>query len=347
MVQVLNDETQCSKTDVQSQNTRANEYQSFMTLGDQVNTNNNNNQCVAGNDDEARSCGFGSSYIEKALEYCRSMATPEPCCANVPGFSTTIAVKEDNSGTLGLILGLVFGFIALLLVGGAFYYYLRRSQVKKKANNGQTREMVENGRNDFTDLNRLDTEVTLLEDQQNGVNARTASKAKNNGTGNLYSEASCLSLTASAFHAKHRAIMNYYPIRDDEMIVRIGDEIVLTSMFSDGWAMGYNETSGVTGALPLCSLDFDGTETERMSLMKEKLSVKTANSTDENMKLAMKALNMLNTNGDVDMEGYVVNTRGHVLNMEGKSVDNEPFANEIRRKSLDLSRRSSRRSIVP
>eukprot|EP00842_Homolaphlyctis_polyrhiza_P002656 jgi/Hompol1/3391/HPOL_006538-RA len=49
--------------------------------------------------------------------------------------------------------------------------------------------------------------------------------------------------------------MNYRPQMSDEMQLNIGDQVILESIWSDGWAQGYNLTTRERGTLAIAVLD--------------------------------------------------------------------------------------------
>ncbi|TPX45584.1 hypothetical protein SeMB42_g03947 [Synchytrium endobioticum] len=51
------------------------------------------------------------------------------------------------------------------------------------------------------------------------------------------------------------ALSEYAPTRTDEMMVSVGDSISVSAQYSDGWALGRNETTGEHGVFPLAVFD--------------------------------------------------------------------------------------------
>ncbi|KAJ8327213.1 hypothetical protein QVD99_004936 [Batrachochytrium dendrobatidis] len=53
----------------------------------------------------------------------------------------------------------------------------------------------------------------------------------------------------------HTVVVNYEPQMTDEIRLTIGDQVILESVWSDGWAQAYNITSGERGTLAIATLD--------------------------------------------------------------------------------------------
>ncbi|KAJ3209561.1 hypothetical protein HDU67_006122 [Dinochytrium kinnereticum] len=58
----------------------------------------------------------------------------------------------------------------------------------------------------------------------------------------------------AALLVRMRAIESYPAQLSDELDLRKGDVVIIEEMFDDGWAMGRNEVTGQTGALPVSCL---------------------------------------------------------------------------------------------
>jgi hypothetical protein len=57
-----------------------------------------------------------------------------------------------------------------------------------------------------------------------------------------------------SFSTRHVVITAYDPEQPDELLLRVGDEIIVQRMFSDGWAQAFNVATGQQGAVPLSFL---------------------------------------------------------------------------------------------
>ncbi|KAL2914517.1 hypothetical protein HK105_205866 [Polyrhizophydium stewartii] len=53
----------------------------------------------------------------------------------------------------------------------------------------------------------------------------------------------------------HTVVIDYDPQMIDELRLRAGDQVLLESVWSDGWAHGYNITTGERGTLAIATLD--------------------------------------------------------------------------------------------
>ncbi|KAH9267133.1 hypothetical protein BSLG_007147 [Batrachochytrium salamandrivorans] len=53
----------------------------------------------------------------------------------------------------------------------------------------------------------------------------------------------------------HTVVVDYEPQMTDELRLVIGDQVILESVWSDGWAQAYNITSGERGTLAIATLD--------------------------------------------------------------------------------------------
>ncbi|KAJ3246794.1 hypothetical protein HDU78_006101 [Chytriomyces hyalinus] len=66
---------------------------------------------------------------------------------------------------------------------------------------------------------------------------------------------------------QHRAVCDFFPELEDEMIVRAGDAIILIKKFDDGWAMGKNMRTGQSGLFPIDCI-FGNAENERRKTLR-------------------------------------------------------------------------------
>ncbi|KAJ3286577.1 hypothetical protein HDU76_007957 [Blyttiomyces sp. JEL0837] len=68
------------------------------------------------------------------------------------------------------------------------------------------------------------------------------------------SSATGASLSETTFATVWRVVNSYEPVMDDEVRLIIGDEVVLETIYNDGWARGTNNSTMVFGYLPMACL---------------------------------------------------------------------------------------------
>ncbi|TPX42839.1 hypothetical protein SeLEV6574_g05379 [Synchytrium endobioticum] len=86
---------------------------------------------------------------------------------------------------------------------------------------------------------------------------------------------------ASEIEAKtYTAVANYFPLRDDEMEVRIGEKVQVSRIHDDGWAQGTNQSSGKEGIFPLVAVGRnDSALPSHLSVSADSMFVDTAERT--------------------------------------------------------------------
>ncbi|KAJ3119822.1 Sorbin and SH3 domain-containing protein 2, partial [Physocladia obscura] len=76
--------------------------------------------------------------------------------------------------------------------------------------------------------------------------------SQNDSNGNIYSVyAESNNGTAKKDPNSDRVVFNYVPERPDEISLTIGDEVILSQKFDDGWGIGRNISTGREGNFPL------------------------------------------------------------------------------------------------
>eukprot|EP00834_Sanchytrium_tribonematis_P007349 NODE_652_length_4999_cov_0.731020.p1 type:complete len:466 gc:universal NODE_652_length_4999_cov_0.731020:3913-2516(-) len=79
------------------------------------------------------------------------------------------------------------------------------------------------------------------------LNRRTAST---NSAASSMLDQEIVSLLAKSTH-HYKCVRDYVPTMDDEMEIAVGDIIVVSHQYDDGWAYGFNNNTGQLGVLPL------------------------------------------------------------------------------------------------
>lgn len=123
----------------------------------------------------------------------------------------------------------------------------------------------------------------------------------------------------------------YLPQLKDELALNIGDIICLATQFDDGWALGFNVTSGVKGAFPIvCITSAPKDSLDRLLNMDEFASIVSEEEPDLNLQLTMEK---------------IINSTQRSINLNSYNTDNEspisptintPFFDNLRKNLTEM-----------
>ncbi|KAJ3145824.1 hypothetical protein HDU89_006876 [Geranomyces variabilis] len=94
-----------------------------------------------------------------------------------------------------------------------------------------------------------------------GAAAGAMAAARNSDSSRpLFSNGAGMLNVSSVLEKRYVCAHAYSPAADDEITLNVGDQVRLNLLFNDGWAKGYNETTGMQGLLPCaCIKEEDAT----------------------------------------------------------------------------------------
>lgn len=185
--------------------------------------------------DDETSCGF-SGNINVAQLYCEDFDNAPPCCQSIASSSSDTsalaaaaelsaaenASSSSAASSAGIGFGSIFlvGGVALVAVAAAVASVLVVFRRRRRRSKGM-HSPVDNGKS-----------VVL------GMTASVASAPR----------------AASIDAARYVAIHEYAKSLPDELELRRGDTVTVTSQYDDGWCLAKNMTTGNSGTCPLACL---------------------------------------------------------------------------------------------
>lgn len=139
----------------------------------------------------------------------------------------------------------------------------------------------------------------------------------------------------------------YPPQLTDELALNIGDIICLAVQFDDGWALGFNVTSGLKGAFPVvCITPAPKESLDRLLNMDEFASIISEEepySNDLNLQLTMEKI-INNTQKSINLNSYdsqsirLPHRSGSLRSIDNSDIEspisptmNTPFFDSLRR----------------
>ncbi|KAI8335244.1 hypothetical protein EDC96DRAFT_524940 [Choanephora cucurbitarum] len=186
--------------------------------------------CISGIANEPYTCGFGNN-IRQACHYCQ-LHSEDKCCQTVEEICQKGSIP--GSTIAGIVVGSVVG-LALVLLGLVWLYRRRKRSLFSCSANSSTATAV--NQNEF-------------KQQVVPINEKTFEEATGQHQQPLATEAPLSS--ATPFKEEFFVVIHPYPPQmADELALNVGDIICLALHFDDGWALGYNVTTGLKGAFPL------------------------------------------------------------------------------------------------
>ncbi|KAK4514880.1 uncharacterized protein ATC70_002486 [Mucor velutinosus] len=200
--------------------------------------------CIIGMANEPSNCGFGS--VSQACGYCKSNGT-DSCCETVSGC---------RSLSVGAIIGIIIGCLVFAGLVGAFVFWFCYKKNKKQKYNG----FMMNSQNQKHELHDSSSALgyeSLV--SQQGFNNASQQKVMTPppaiSTTNLASPPPINTMSTNSvqpvldefFEVKHP----YPPQMGDELGLHVGDIVCVAMNFDDGWALGFNVTTGLKGVFPV------------------------------------------------------------------------------------------------
>ncbi|KAI8337804.1 hypothetical protein BD560DRAFT_413152 [Blakeslea trispora] len=184
--------------------------------------------CISGIANEPYTCGFGNN-IRQACSYCQSNSQ-DKCCQTVQD----MCPKQKVSGTAiaGITIGSVVA-VSSVLFGLVWLYRRKKRSLFSYSANSST----------ATAVNQTGSKHHVVP-----INEKSFEEA----TGPPQPPATEVPLSSTPFKEEFFVVIHAYPPQmADELALNVGDIICLALHFDDGWALGYNVTTGLKGAFPL------------------------------------------------------------------------------------------------
>ena len=212
--------------------------------------------CVVGVSTDLNQCGIiklikGFNSIKGQQNYCSSNSS-DSCCSNLNIVSGNNS-KLTTTGIIAISVSCVF--ILFFILGCIIYYCFKKRERKKDidaagiltstyplpVSNELGKPLFSNPQthqpsllNQHLNKNNLPyVNIITLQRPDHLQIGSTDSSSNNNNT------------------QKYQVVQDYIPNLSDELDLRIGDVVMLSAMYNDGWGYGKNVTTGQEGSLPL------------------------------------------------------------------------------------------------
>ncbi|KAK4509464.1 Septin spn4 [Mucor velutinosus] len=238
--------------------------------------------CISGIANEPYSCGFGNN-TSVACAYCQTHTNDE-CCQQVTYCSSSLSA----GAIVGIVIGSLVG--AALIVFGAIWYYCRKRHHKHVnpfthflPSTSTSATLTAQQQQQQQQQQQPPPPPPPLSQHQQRFTTTAASTLTGTLNGGVMVNTSTLNKIDSPFMNDKMEITNEYtftnipaPLRPslennnthlneeffvvvhayppqlpDELELNAGDIVCLALYFDDGWALGYNVTTGKKGAFPL------------------------------------------------------------------------------------------------
>ncbi|KAI8879856.1 hypothetical protein K501DRAFT_256083 [Backusella circina FSU 941] len=176
---------------------------------------NGTGNCILGMANEPDNCGFSSQ--SEACQYCKTNQQ-DACCANVNHCKTF-----SGGAIAGIVIGIIV-FFGVIAAGLIYYRKKRRLKYQQKENIGYK---------SMGSQRRLQTssEPKLLHDDEEGGG---------------------VSAQQDDIQEEFYQVQHAYPSQmTDELGLYVGDIVCVAMHFDDGWALGFNVTTGLKGVFPV------------------------------------------------------------------------------------------------
>lgn len=205
--------------------------------------------CISGIANEPYTCGFGPDDKRMACRYCERNGD-DMCCQNVSGCNSSLSAGAIVGIVIGCIIAVVLAILALVCI-------CRRKKplsnpflfMSSSASSSATTQ----GRNKEYNSNSIPEESIKVPPTPSPLT--TIATQGGNKVQRIESDASTTvipSATQTPSNEEFYVVVHPYPPQmADELELNYGDIICLALNFDDGWALGFNVTTGLKGAFPI------------------------------------------------------------------------------------------------
>lgn len=195
--------------------------------------------CIPGIANEPDNCGY--QVISDGCDYCKTNGT-DSCCQTISGC---------KSLSVGAIIGIIIGCLVFAAIVGAIFFYLHYKKNRRSkngvsyTNNGfsmKTKIETNDDNSSAIGYESLGSQGALVQSQQPFL------KPSQLNTTILPPPLPTQQQELEEFYqVKHP----YPPQMGDELGLHVGDIVCVAMNFDDGWALGFNVTTGLKGVFPI------------------------------------------------------------------------------------------------
>ena len=207
--------------------------------------NGTTSSCIKGQYNEPNDCGYLDTA--SACTYCKSNGG-DTCCQSV----------KCNALSGGGIAGIIIGILIAIALAVAYYFFCYRKNKRSKngvsySNNGfvmNSKVETQHDSSSALGYDSLASQGALLHQPKESHN-----KPHNLSIQNLHSTppppATLPMQNAHTMEEFYEVKHPYPPQMGDELGLHVGDIVCVAMNFDDGWALGFNVTTGLKGVFPV------------------------------------------------------------------------------------------------
>ncbi|RKO88229.1 hypothetical protein BDK51DRAFT_27833 [Blyttiomyces helicus] len=227
-------------------------------------------QCVSAVASEQTNCGYGSTPNEISLlqSYCNSDGETGTCCnaasftpsttnitGPVPAGQTPVATSLSSttpsssiSSTTIIVIGAVGGMALITII--VILLVCSRLRRKRRARARHQEINLPAGVRQIHDPALMKGTGVGLPPGRRITESSAHSSFRSGTLGAMVVDTPGREWATT----RYVAITSYTPALDDEMELRVGDIVTLTSLYNDGWAAGVNISTGQVASVPTTAL---------------------------------------------------------------------------------------------
>lgn len=197
---------------------------------------NGTTDCIPGVANEPYNCGY--QLKSDGCAYCKTNGT-DTCCQTI---------GSCNSLSAGVIIGIIIGCLGFAAIAGALFFYFRHTKSKTSKNGVFTSKRFSmkakaegNDNSSIVGYESLGSQGALVQSQQPFLKPAYLDTRLQPPPPPQQQE------LEEFYQVKHP----YPPQMGDELGLHVGDIVCVAMNFDDGWALGFNVTTGLKGVFPV------------------------------------------------------------------------------------------------
>lgn len=196
---------------------------------------NGTTSCINGLANEPNNCGFDTT--SNACAYCE--LNSDTCCSSLS------CHKLSAGGIAGVVIGILI-FLAAVAAAVYWFCFKRNKNTSKRGYNG----FMMTDKNTNSHLDDSSSALGYYDSQKQQVPSRLPSMIDTTPATTITPTIATTATTTPLeefYEVKHP----YPPQMGDELGLHVGDIVCVAMNFDDGWALGFNVTTGLKGVFPL------------------------------------------------------------------------------------------------
>jgi hypothetical protein len=199
--------------------------------------------CIIGMANEPDNCGFSS--VTSACQYCQVNGTTDACCRTMDGC---------RSLSVGAIIGIILGCLLFTAIVGAIVYWFCCFKNKKKKNHQGVsyNGFMMNQKHEIHDDNDSSSVLGYESLASQGALVPQPAAVPTPQLPQPPPPPPMINTTPNTTLEEFYQVKHPYPPQmGDELGLHVGDIVCVAMNFDDGWALGFNVTTGLKGVFPI------------------------------------------------------------------------------------------------